>query len=1103
MIGRLSLVSASLLAVLAFLLLFASGGKVEATTFKIQYDSSLSCNGDDVTYSTLDDSCVKDGTYGANGANLTADMLSSFEIATATPRYSNFDQLYTMGIPSAWYVATDKEIPNGTLVGKMTAVTTLGLTGNGCRDGTGAATITVPMLMYDCTTDNFEGVNDGCPKQGTAETLPQCNDHLDNDGDGYVNDGCPAVGIGECDINQDGDCKDAGETAHANCANASDDDGDGDPMVAWDASVDGRNLTYGYQNGLPAACNKYPTHVNTIMEGLKPRARYLGFYTVVGGGSMAPTQLEFLIFSTEELTAMGVLPQTDMGDDLGYINYVILDNPDIPAAPGGALEEFCTPLSTLTNLYGLTSGEGGLEKNILAAGDVPTHVGSFWKVGRWSGSPPTLTAETCGNHIDDDGDTKVDENCGFVRVRNPGLNTGIYGTNSHLVAAYSETYRDADGDTIPNNEDECPLQKDTYVGGVWQDSDLDHINDVCDPDPTNATTVCPGVAHGILGDCDGDGWHNQADNCPLVAQTNQNDTDNDGIGDACDNNNWDAVSDGPNNARDRILGLSYTAPGEDTLVNKCNDNKDDDADGAWDDNCTLDSEFPNGRLVNAMVVGSICIGAADSDGDGWCDGTENKTGPGGALSLASTTPEYNPATTVPETDVDVNPVNGVKDCQDGLDNDGDGYIDGAYAPSGCQGLGCDAGCSTPEYFGIDFTVRAGDPAGAHAPAGVENPPGAAPESCTNYDYYDVTQSHPGDAHQNGAPAPLAGMVDDDGDTVANQLGTVNTNPDANCACETPDKVNDNCVAVGTLGAESACDDALDSDTADTTGAGVRDESDIIGACSNKLDDDYDNTVNDGCPAVGDGYVNDGCPAYGFAECDLTDDAGTGGPDGDCDDAGDDLTRCADAVDSDADHIVNDGCPQQGGVSETGDALTGQCSNATDDDQGTDPETAGECSGNADDDHDGFANDGCPPVGDGYVNDGCPQVGNFGETAGAQCANNADDDGDPDCDGVPNASDNCPSAANPTQLNTDYMGGIDLQGDACDTDDDNDKSLDVDEWAMGTDPKNVCDPTNFDLKPGGGIGLADVLIFSNKIFGMSCNQPADYTICEPVYQKANP
>ncbi|MGZ8843010.1 MAG: thrombospondin type 3 repeat-containing protein [Pyrinomonadaceae bacterium] len=48
------------------------------------------------------------------------------------------------------------------------------------------------------------------------------------------------------------------------------------------------------------------------------------------------------------------------------------------------------------------------------------------------------------------------------------------------------------------------------------------------------------------------------------------------------------------------------------------------------------------------------------------------------------------------------------------------------------------------------------------------------------------------------------------------------------------------------------------------------------------------------------------------------------------------------------------------------------------------------------------------------------------------------DPDADGDGVPDATDNCPSAANPDQLNTD----ADAQGNACDSDDDNDGVLDT-------------------------------------------------------------
>jgi len=73
-----------------------------------------------------------------------------------------------------------------------------------------------------------------------------------------------------------------------------------------------------------------------------------------------------------------------------------------------------------------------------------------------------------------------------------------------------------------------------------------------------------------------------------------------------------------------------------------------------------------------------------------------------------------------------------------------------------------------------------------------------------------------------------------------------------------------------------------------------------------------------------------------------------------------------------------------------------------------------------------------------------QVGGFSGDSG-QLSFNVVGSPDADGDGVPDHRDNCPTVANPTQVNADRSGG----GDACDPDDDNDGLTDVAEAARRT------------------------------------------------------
>ena len=82
--------------------------------------------------------------------------------------------------------------------------------------------------------------------------------------------------------------------------------------------------------------------------------------------------------------------------------------------------------------------------------------------------------------------------------------------------------KDADGDTIANEKDNCTFDKNL----TQEDIDQDGLGDVCD--------LCPGVADALQQESDGDGKGDACDNCTFAANPDQADVDGDGYGNACD-----------------------------------------------------------------------------------------------------------------------------------------------------------------------------------------------------------------------------------------------------------------------------------------------------------------------------------------------------------------------------------------------------------------------------------------------------------------------------------------------------------------------------------------------------------------------------------------
>jgi hypothetical protein len=113
---------------------------------------------------------------------------------------------------------------------------------------------------------------------------------------------------------------------------------------------------------------------------------------------------------------------------------------------------------------------------------------------------------------------------------------------------------DADGDGVPDGEDNCP----GTANADQTDTDGDGLGDACDP----------------LTDSDGDGVGDAEDNCSGTANADQTDTDGDGIGDACDPLT-DSDSDGVGDADDNCLLTSNSDQADadgDGLGNVCDAN---------------------------------------------------------------------------------------------------------------------------------------------------------------------------------------------------------------------------------------------------------------------------------------------------------------------------------------------------------------------------------------------------------------------------------------------------------------------------------------------------------------------------------------------------
>jgi hypothetical protein len=550
--------------------------------------------------------------------------------------HTNYNKVDTMVSSPSFNIALDSSIPNGAAVGTLITTATLSLLNGPCVSG-----IPVNLPLFDASTD--------------------VNNTIDWVGDGSN----------------------------------------------WTADTDG--------NGLADAIDKYPLALNKMYNSQRPLARYYG-YTVVQPGA-PPSQLNMVTFAPGVVagtaSAPGLSrPEQELNSSVGYVSMIQLDNPDPTAVSQvSSITDFCTPLDVTARLWGKTQGEG---RSIPAVGPAElssqcsgVNLGVDNDADTVADDGCIVVNDKCGDNIDNDADTKIDEYCpnatglyaARVRATNPSSATsGIYGSGTHLIGAYTQGNRDVDADGIENGLDSCPTTADGRESGAAcapgnvADEDADGaVNDGCPriglpetfPNPNNCTLAV---------DDDGDTLAN--DGCPVV----QKDTDSDGIGDACDPtpavntnagdhdldlflNRQDncplfANADQLDTDSNRCSGAVNDDVADDAVINDgcpqvgaaketaCADALDNDGDTFVNDGCPLKggiSEFcvaadfgtcgdsigtacdvnpttPDGAFRTDFPRSALCIGAADADSDGWCDATETLLG--SLPASAASVPEY-------------------------------------------------------------------------------------------------------------------------------------------------------------------------------------------------------------------------------------------------------------------------------------------------------------------------------------------------------------------------------------------------------------------------------------------------------------------------------
>ena len=290
--------------------------------------------------------------------------------------------------------------------------------------------------------------------------------------------------------------------------------------------------------------------------------------------------------------------------------------------------------------------------------------------------------------------------------------------------ADTDQCNDSDNDGIANDVDNCPW----VANPDQQDTDGDGLGDAWDPD------------------IDDDGVLNDDDNCPYVFNPDQQDTDGDGLGNACDpDDDNDGVFDIDDNCP-YVFNPNQQDTDGDGLGDACDPDIDNDGVPNDYDNCPYVYN-PNQSDIDANGIGDAC-----DDEISYC--VTNGDCPVGFICSVEGICVLEP----PQ-----------EDCSDGVDNDGDGFID-------CDDPDCDTECGTDNDYDDDGVHNNVDNCPyVPNPAQQDADGDGVGDACDNCQF----EPNPGqeDSNDNGIGDACEGIVDMDEDGYPSDIDCDDENPE--------------------------------------------------------------------------------------------------------------------------------------------------------------------------------------------------------------------------------------------------------------------------------------------------------------------------------------